>query len=326
MTFSLQGADCERMSKPAITIQALDVFIDKLGVQRRLSDHTLRAYRTDVGQLAAFLDSRGTDLIEAGAADLRAFLASRHGQLSARSLGRKLAAIRTFYRFCLETKLIDASPAERIASPVVEKRLPKFLDRDEITALLSALDSESDLGLRDRALLELLYATGLRVSELTGLDLAMFDRRARTVRVIGKGDKERLVPFGSKAAEAVDRYLPARGQLLARSKNRASSKPAPEALFLNRFGGRLSARSVRRRLRRAIIKAGILRDLSPHALRHSFATHLLQAGADLRVIQELLGHATLSVTQIYTHVDMEKLIEVYDGAHPRAHRGAGEKS
>ncbi len=310
------------MSIPAKPVQALDVFIDKLGVQRRLSDHTLRAYRTDIGQLAAFLESHGTDLLEAGAVDLRAFLASRHGHLGARSLGRKLAAIRTFYRFCLETKLIAASPAERIASPVIEKRLPKFLDRDEITALLTALDAESDLGLRDRALLELLYATGLRVSELTGLDLANFDRRARTVRVIGKGDKERLVPFGGKAAEACERYLPARGRLLARSRKRTYSKSAPEAMFLNRFGGRLSARSVRRRLRRAIIKAGILRDVSPHALRHSFATHLLQAGADLRVIQELLGHATLSVTQVYTHVDMEKLIEVYDGAHPRAQRGA----
>ncbi len=314
------------MSDSVKAAQPVDAFIDNLRVQRRLSDHTLRAYSTDLGQLAEFLESRRIGLLEAEAGDLRAFLASRHKQLGARSLGRKLAAIRSFYRFCLESRLVAASPAERIASPSVEKRLPKFLDRDEITALLTALDEESDLGLRDRSLLELLYATGLRVSELTGLDLDDVDRRARTVRVIGKGDKERIVPFGSKAADAAERYLPARGRILASAKKRAKNNPAPEALFLNRFGGRLSARSVRRRLQRAIIKAGILRDISPHALRHSFATHLLQAGADLRVIQELLGHATLSVTQVYTHVDMKKLIEVYDGAHPRARRGKGEKS
>lgn len=294
----------------------LDVFIEHLRIQRRFSENTLDAYRSDLAQLAAFLDDAGTALLRADPARLRSFLASRHKTLSPRSICRKMAAIRGFYRFARKQGWTDANPAARLRSPTLDHRLPGFLDYDEVTALLQAVDTSKDLGLRDRALLELLYATGLRVSELVGLGPPGVDLEARTVRVVGKGGKERLVPFGRRAGQALRDYFPARDRLLARAR-----RPAPDALFLNRLGGRLSARSVRRLLDRTIVRAGILHDISPHVLRHTFATHLLRAGADLRAIQELLGHASLSTTQGYTHVHIDRLLEVYDRAHPRARTG-----
>ncbi len=300
---------------------SLDRFIDLLRVQRRLSEHTIRNYTSDLGQLERFLDGQGLGLLQADANDLRAFLAHRHREINPASMCRKIAVIRGFYRFALKNDLVESNPAERIKTPLVDKKLPRYLDRDEILALLLAPDLNTALGLRDRALLEMLYATGTRVSELVGMNLADLDIREAMVRVRGKGRKERMLPVGSKAIEAVKSYLPERDGFLLRAK-----KPDPKALFLNRLGGRLSTRSVRRRLDKAIVKAGILHNMSPHALRHSYATHLLQAGADLRVIQELLGHASLSVTQRYTHVEIEKLLEVYDRAHPRAHRSAGAAS
>jgi len=293
----------------------LDEFIEHLRTQRRLSENTISGYRSDLDQLREFLGDR---LLKADQADLRAFLASRHRELSPRSMCRKLAAVRAFYRFAKRRGWLKTSPAARIRSPQVPRNLPKFLDRDEMAALLAAPDGNSPLGRRDRALLELLYATGMRVSELTGLNLPDIDLRQRTVRVRGKGGKERLVPFGEHARRALGEYFPAREGLLSRSK-----RPDPHAVFLNRFGGRLSARSVRRLLDKAIVRAGVLHSVSPHALRHTFATHLLQAGADLRSIQELLGHSSLSTTQGYTNVDMKHIMEVYDSAHPRA--GGGKK-
>jgi len=291
----------------------LDEFIQHLRTQRRLSENTISGYRSDLDQLQEFLGSR---ILKASQDDLRAFLASRHRELSPRSMSRKLAAIRSFYRFAKRRGWLRTSPAARIRSPQVPRNLPKFLDRDEVAALLKAPDGNSPLGLRDRALLELLYATGMRVSELTGMNLPDLDMRERTVRVFGKGGKERLVPFGEPARRSLQEYFPAREGLLARSR-----QPAPQAVFLNRFGGRLSDRSVRRLLDKAIVRAGVLHNFSPHALRHSFATHLLQAGADLRSIQELLGHSSLSTTQGYTNVDMKHIMEVYDSAHPRARGG-----
>jgi integrase/recombinase XerC len=290
----------------------LDEFLEHLRTQRRLSQNTIRSYRTDLAQLLEFL---GDSPLKAGHEDLRRFLASRHKELNPRSTGRKLAAIRAFYRFAKRRGWVKTSPAARIRSIQVPKKLPKVLDVDEMTALLKAPDSNTGLGLRDRALLELLYATGMRVSELTGLDLSDLDLNERVVRVLGKGGKERLVPFGKHARNALHEYFPAREGLLARSK-----QPAAEAVFLNRFGGRLSDRSVRRLLDRAIVRAGVLYNVSPHALRHTFATHLLTGGADLRSIQELLGHSSLSTTQGYTSVDMKHIMKVYDDAHPRANR------
>ena len=291
----------------------LDEFIDYLRTQRRLSENTIRSYRTDLVQLRSFLS---VDLLKATPTNLRTFLGSRHKELSARSTGRKLAAIRSFYRFAKRRGWLETSPAARIRSIQVPKNLPQVLDVDEMTALLKAPDPKNKLGPRDIALLELLYATGMRVSELTGLNMHDLDLNDRVVRVRGKGGKERLVPFGRQAREALQLYFPSREGLLSRSK-----KPDRDALFLNRFGGRLSARSVRRLLDRAIIRAGVLYNVSPHALRHTFATHLLKEGADLRSIQELLGHSSLSTTQGYTNVDMKHIMEVYDSAHPRAGRG-----
>lgn len=291
----------------------LDGFIEHLRVQRRFSGNTLDGYHGDLKQLAAFLDNAGTDVLQADPSLLRSFLASRHRELSPRSTCRKMAAIRGFYRFARKQGWMDTNPAERLRSPSVDRKLPVHLDYDEVSALLQAVDTRTDLGLRDRALLELLYATGLRVSELVGLGPAGVDLEARTLRVIGKGGKERLVPFGRRAVKALQAYLPARMRLLDKAR-----RPAHDALFLNRLGGRLSARSVRRLLDRTIVRAGILHDISPHVLRHTFATHLLRAGADLRAIQELLGHASLSTTQGYTHVNIDRLLEVYDRAHPRA--------
>ncbi len=291
----------------------IDEFIEHLRTQKRLSENTIWAYRSDLVQLRAFL---GEHLLGADHSRLRAFLASRHRELSPRSISRKLAAIRSFYRFAKRRGWLEASPAEKIRSMQVPKQLPKLLDYDEMSALLKAPDAKTDLGLRDRALLELLYATGMRVSELTGLNTGDLDMQERVVRVLGKGNKERLVPFGRHALLALKLYFPAREGLLSRSR-----KPVPDALFLNRFGGRLSDRSVRRLVDRAIVRAGVMHDISPHVLRHTFATHLLQEGADLRSIQELLGHSSLSTTQGYTHVEMKRIMEVYDSAHPRARKG-----
>lgn len=301
------------MTAPATEDAHLNGFIEHLRTQRRLSENTIQAYRSDLVQLLKFLDD---GLLEASHSDLRAFLASRHRELSPRSMGRKLAAIRSFYRFAKRRGWLGNSPAARIRSTQVPKKLPQLLDHDEMSALLKAPDPKTNLGLRDRALLELLYATGVRVAELTGLNIQDVDMKDRVARVLGKGGKERLVPFGRHARQALHLYFPARDGLLSRSK-----KPAPDALFLNRFGGRLSDRSVRRLLDRAILRAGVLHDISPHVLRHTFATHLLQEGADLRSIQELLGHSSLSTTQGYTQVDMKHVMEVYDSAHPRAGRG-----
>ena len=307
------------MSAPASAREPVKQFIEHLRVQRRLSENTLKSYRTDLYQLQDFLGGSSPGLIKAKQSDLRAFLAAHHLQISARSMCRKLAAIRGFYRFARQREWLKDSPADKIRSPAVPRNLPTFLDRDEVSGLLASLDSKTDLGLRDRALVEMLYATGIRVSELVGMNLQDADLKERTIRVTGKGNKERLVPFGRQALGALRGYLPARERLLTKSK-----KGSTPAVFLNRLGGRLSARSVRRLLDKAIVKAGILLDISPHVLRHTFATHLLQAGADLRAIQELLGHASLSVTQGYTHVEVKQLLEVYDRTHPRA-RAANER-
>ncbi len=304
---------------------AIRQFLDHLAFERRLAELTVRAYALDLGQVREFLEDCGVDLLGARIVDLRAFLASQHKRLSPRSVGRKLAAIRGFFRYAQRRGWVKDNPAERIRSPVTDKRLPVHLDHDEVLALLAAARGDGVLDLRDLALLEVLYGAGLRVSELVGLDVDDLDRRERTIRVVGKGGKERLVPVGRPACSAVADYLPARARLAARSDD--SDVGVAGALFLNRLGGRLSARSVRRMLDRRIVQAGVLHNISPHALRHSFATHLLQGGADLRTIQELLGHSSLSTTQAYTHVDVQRLIEVYDQAHPRARRkrGAGKE-
>jgi integrase/recombinase XerC len=300
-------------------VREVRLFLDDLRHRRGVSEHTLRGYRADLRQFTAYLaeELRIPSLrlrVEAiDALALRGFLAHLHRQGTARSsVARKLAALRTFFRFLVREGRLARNPALTLATPRVPKKVPARLEEEEIEKLLETPDPETPLGRRDCALLELLYATGLRVSELVGLDRSAVELEARLVRVWGKGKKERIVPFGEPAAEALERYASDRAALAGRGSR------ADDALFLNARGGRLTARSVHRLVRRHLRQAALRSGLSPHSLRHAFATHLLERGADLRAIQELLGHASLSTTQKYTQVSTAQLLRVYEKTHPRA--------
>ena len=289
-----------------------------LRVERRASVHTLQAYLSDLSQYASWMSARGAALIPSSPALVRGFVSSAAGEAGPVTLARKLSAIRSFYRYLVKEGLAATNPARAVASPRQPKRLPEVLPEEETAALVEAPGSDGDpLHLRDRAFMELLYASGLRVSELTGLDLDGLDLAQGLVRVLGKRRKERMVPVGGQARSALQRYLSeARPRLAARPAGRT----AGQALFLNFRGGRLTGRSVARLIDGWVKKVGLPRHVHPHVLRHCFATHLLTNGADLRGIQELLGHASLSTTQRYTHLDWKRLATVYDQAHPRAHK------
>ena len=280
-------------------------FAEHLAQVERASEHTTRAYLSDLRQLAEFLKK---PLDEATRDDLRGFLASRFGASSAATLARKQCAVRAFYAFRVRMGHIADSPARRLAFPKRRVSLPNVVSVDDCFALLDAPSAKTAAGLRDRCALELLYGAGLRVSELVGLDLADIDKDV--VRVRGKGGKQREVPLVAKARAALEAYLARRPEL----------RPKDGALLLNRRGGRLTTRSVARHLDRYALIAGARRHVHPHALRHSFATHLLDMGADLRGIQELLGHSSLSTTQRYTHVSSERMLQIYEDAHPRARK------
>jgi integrase/recombinase XerC len=286
---------------------AVGSFLEYLGVERGASPHTLRSYAADLTEFTRFLaDERIGGLPEADTRAVRAYVARLHQRrLSKATIARKLAAVRSCFRFLARRGALPANPARQVRSPRLGRRLPSFLPVDEATVLLNAPPEPSAAGARDRALLELLYASGLRVAEGCGLDLDDLDEARRTVRVVGKGDKERVVPVGETALEALAAHLAMRGR-----------RRGP--LFLNARGGRLTPRSAHRIVRARARQAGIDQRVTPHTLRHSFATHMLGAGADLRLIQELLGHSRLSTTQRYTHVSPEHLMRVYDRAHPRA--------
>ena len=290
---------------------AIERFLRHLDRERNASAHTVRAYGEDVTQFAGYLrDQVGREPRPQDADHLavRGFLAALHdGGIRRVSAARKLAALRTFFRYLCREGVLERNPAAAILSPRLERRIPSHLEEDETAALLD-IPGRDDASLRARAILELLYATGIRCAELVGLDLPEVDLDARMVRVLGKGRKERVVPFGSQAREAVLAYLPAR----------ARAAPASEALFVNRRGGRLTDRSVRSILATRVRQVALAKRISPHSLRHTFATHLLGRGADLRTIQELLGHASLSTTQRYTHVDTRMILQIYNKAHPRA--------
>jgi integrase/recombinase XerC len=231
------------------------------------------------------------------------------------SIARKLATLRTFFKFLCREQVLELNPARLVSSPRLEKRLPKVISVDEVIRFIESPDVDTVLGKRDRAILELLYATGCRVSEVAGINLEDIDFRHETIRVRGKGRKERFVPFGSKAKQALSAYIDVRGTLLAEAPDRTRDA---KALLLNYQGTRITTRSIARLIEKYVKQCALAHNISPHSLRHSFATHLLSAGADLRAIQELLGHARLSTTQIYTHVSIEQLMQVYDKAHPRA--------
>ncbi|MFQ5847795.1 MAG: tyrosine recombinase XerC [Candidatus Methylomirabilales bacterium] len=306
----------------------VDQYLRELEVEES-SSHTVRNYRIDLAQFLGFLLQvypdvpRETLLTRIDPLTVRAFMASlRNRGLAPGTLARKVAALRSFFQFCCRRGLLGWNPAALVTTPKLPKTLPPHLTVDQAFQLLATPQGEDPLSLRDRAILELFYASGIRVGELTGLAVEDLDLGQRLVRVMGKGKKERIVPIGRPAAGALAAYLGARASLGGGGRRTGSPSPGVAQrrafLFLNQRGGRLSARSVERLLEKYLRRSGMGKAITPHGLRHSFATHLLQAGADLRVIQELLGHARLTTTQRYTHVNLDQLMAVYDKAHPKA--------
>ena len=287
-------------------------YLDHLRVERGLSPNTLEAYGRDLARLEAFARSRRRALLSLRQADITEFIGSlRERGLSARSVARAVHASRGLFRFAVREGRIEADPMENLKAPRAFKALPRFLTPAQIEALLAAPDVSTPVGLRDRAILEVLYATGLRVSELIGLRTADLDLQVGLLTCFGKGRKERLVPLGQMARGWVERYL-------AEARDRLARGRSLPILFLSNRGGRLSRMGLWGIVRRHAVKAGVQSVLTPHVLRHSFATHLLERGADLRALQAMLGHADISTTQIYTHVTRERLRKVYDQFHPRA--------
>jgi integrase/recombinase XerC len=311
----------------------LHAFLESLRLNRNASAHTVRAYQSDLTQfltsLAGRLDRPVASLrpSDFDLGSVRGFLAERHKTGNSRaSAARKLAAVRAFARYLRREGRVERDPASLVSAPRREVKLPAHLREDEMTQLLETPDLAEALGRRDRAILELFYASGLRLSELVGLDLEDVNLSRRLVRVLGKGGKERIVPFNTSTAEAIRTYLRDRETLSSgrtgagpSRRDRSSGRAARvDPLFVNYRGGRLTARSVHRLVRRYVAACSTRFGISPHAIRHSFATHLLARGADLRSIQELLGHARLSTTQRYTHVNAAQLLAVYRKSHPRA--------
>ena len=303
--------------------EPVTAFLRHLEVERHGSPHTVRAYRRDLDDWIGFMTPPSRNgaaapidqrvVIAATSRDVRAWLAALHARgLDPVSLTRKLAAVRSLYRFLARRGVVRRNPGRDVRAPRPSRKLVTFLPTDEANAVVDGRGLAGDTRDRDVAVLEMLYATGLRVSELASLNLDAVDREARTVRVLGKGGKERMVPYGAPAARALDAYLGRRAT-------------ARGAVFVNQRGGRLSVRSIHTLVRRAARAAGVTRRVSPHTLRHTFATHLLDRGADLRVIQELLGHSRLSTTQRYTHVSMAQLLKTYEAAHPRAAASASPR-
>jgi integrase/recombinase XerC len=316
--------------------EVIDKFVHYLRYERNASPGTIREYRRDLQQFQEFLTPPGEKTMRLGRIDhhvVREYVNWMYDRrLEKASVARRLSSVRTFFQFCVRNKLTEKNPARLVSAPKLPKRVPQVLTASELNRFLDELgsrgeqsrrrrrltaESEQDSRIllqRDRAILELLYASGLRVSEIVGINVGNLDRQGQMVRVLGKGRKERVVPFGSKASAALETYWPVRDELLAH----AGVKPDHEAVFLNHRGARLTARSVHMLVRKYARLASVNWDLHPHSFRHAFATHLLADGADLRVIQELLGHVSLSTTQRYTQASIRQLMDVYDKAHPHA--------
>lgn len=305
------------------TVKALiAVFIEALVSEKGYADNTCRAYATDLEEFHAFLarnnaegDPEKADRIrpdEIDALQIRAFLGFLYKKGNRKSsIGRKLSALRSYFKFLVKLNVLERNPAEEIMTPKQEKPIPSYLGVDDVFRLLDSIETVSLSGKRNRAIFEAMYSSGMRVSETTGLNMADIDFLRLTLRVKGKGNKQRIIPMGRKAADAIQRYL---GQLQAETGHYPA---AEDPIFVNRQKGRLTTRSVQRILEKMIAACGLSIPISPHGLRHTFATHMLDAGADLRVVQELLGHRSLSTTQKYTHVTIARLMETYDRAHPR---------
>jgi integrase/recombinase XerC len=301
----------------------IDDFLKHLKYERNASPHTLRNYESDLIQFYDYVappDEKGrrrsVNVRDIDHLTIREYMSKLYDLKKKKSsIHRKVASLRTFFRFLCREGVLEMNPAKLVATPRVERTLPNHLTIEQMVRFIETPDIETLLGKRDRAMLELLYASGLRVSELVGLNITDIDFTNQTVRVKGKGRKERIVPFGQHALSALQEYLTVRGELLIEADE---DKRDPAALFFNYQGTRINPRSVGRMVDKYVKMCADVHHISPHSLRHSFATHLLDAGADLRAIQEMLGHARLSTTQKYTHVSTDKLMEVYDKAHPKA--------
>jgi integrase/recombinase XerC len=318
--------------------QAIEKFVQHLRYERNASPQTLKEYRRDVEQFESYLAPPGQPappLAEIDHRVIREYISSLYDRdLEKSSIARKLAALRTFFRFCMREKYTQKNPGRLVATPKLPKRVPRVLTAEEMNGFLDAMGKpvsrpqrqskrkrpsatahdDALIVKRDRAILEMLYASGLRVSELVGLNLGSIDRAGKMLRVLGKGRKERVVPYGEKAQVALEAYWPVRQEILDRAKVR----PAHQAVFLNYLGGRLTTTSIRSLVKKYALLNNGNWDLHPHAMRHAFATHLLADGADLRAIQELLGHVSLTTTQRYTQATIQQLMSVYDKAHPHA--------
>jgi tyrosine recombinase XerC len=290
----------------------VEKFLKHLEIEKNASPHTLSNYKRDIQQFIDFLgNNQNTDVLHAGTNKVRAWLAqfiSKKYDKSTRS--RKLSSLRAFYKFIVREGYVKANPVTGISGPKLDKKLPSFLDKSQVIRLLESPEYDKPGGSRDRAILELLYSSGIRVSELTGLDNSDVDFIGESVKVRGKGKKERLVPMGRPCALALRKYL--------EEKKKDGKNTDNKAVFTNKSGKRLTTRTVQRIMQKYMKKSALPGHISPHSLRHTFATHMLDAGADLRSVQELLGHESISTTQIYTHITPERLKEVYDKAHPRA--------
>lgn len=295
-------------------LDSVSHFLQYLATEKSASPHTIRNYEMDLKAFANFLEKSGCrQWTKVETKDFRSYLSSLHDSLARNSISRRMATIRSFFSFLLKQKIISHDLASLVPIPKEEKNLPVTLSVSQVESLLTVIPLELKDGVRDRAILELLYSSGLRVSELVSLDISDFSSgldEGGSFRILGKGSKERLAVFGRAAGESLAVYFERRGEF----------KPKDEALFLNRFGARLTARSVERMVQAYALRAGLSKEVTPHTLRHSFASHLLAAGADLRLIQELLGHSSLSTTQKYTHVELDSLRAAFEKAHPLGKR------
>jgi len=296
-------------------------FVNWLTVEKGYSPHTVSNYQRDLEQCFLFLGEI-KDVGDLDQQTLRSYVYYLNRRNKSSSVARKLSAIRSFFRFLVREEVISRDPSAGILMPKKGKYIPVFLTVDEVFILLDEPGGDDTFALRDKAMMELLYSTGMRVAELVALDLVHLDPGRMMIRVLGKGGKERVVPMGDPARQGLEDYMPQRLKLIAARAGRGH-QPEKKALFLNNRGSRLTTRSVERLVSFYALRAGITARVTPHALRHSFATHLLEMGADLRSVQDLLGHASLSTTQRYTHVNVDRLMAVYDKAHPLARRGSG---
>lgn len=291
----------------------MDAFLDYLRLEKNASSHTVESYCRDLRHFCDFLRREGASTVaDATYLTVRSYLASlQRDNYARRSISRKLSALRAFYKYLLREEWIEASPFHTVRTPKLDRKLPRFLYVEEMEELLRLPDASTPLGLRDQAILETLYASGMRVSELVGLNTDSVDLKLGVALVFGKGARERYVPLGEHAVRALEHYMD-------KSRPQLAGGAETKALFLNARGGRLTDRSVRRVVDKYVAQLSGMKKISPHTFRHSFATHLLEAGADLRTVQELLGHVNLSTTQIYTHMSKDHLQSIYNRAHPRA--------